>query len=194
MQTDFIKSKTEMEINIENAELFYTDLNADKIYIKLGTNKNEIFGALTLKKQFIGKKIYYCINIVVVEAKHLRKGVVKFLYKQALELNFSLLSDSTHTTFGSKDIWQKFPTYFPEKNIFIINIETLHKRKFINQKEYEIWGKEENEDFDLNENEDKIYLIEEFYKSKDITKHQKDFFIKNIKYLTDKKNIRLSLE
>ena len=57
-----------------------------------------------------------------------------------------------------------------------------------------IWGKEEDEDFDLQEREDKIYLFEELYNSNVISLQQMKFFTGNIKFLKDKRNIRLSIE
>lgn len=191
---EFITSNTQIVINIENVYLSHTNINSAIIYLKIGTNSNEIYGAMRLNAVEIKYKTYYVVERVGIAEKHRNKGIVKYLYQYAIELELDIMSDSTHTTFGSKDLWLKFPKYFPKKTMSIINIDTYYKRQFINQKEISIWGKESDDDFDILENEDKIYLIEELYDSKIISKEQKKFFIENISILKDKSNIRLLIE
>lgn len=191
---EFNVSNTQIVINIQNVFLSHTNLLSNVIYIKIGTNTNEILGAMRLMKIEIKNKIYFVVERVGITEKHRNKGVVKYLYQHAIELELNIMSDSTHTTFGSKDLWLKFPQYFPQKTMSILNIDTHYKRQFINQKEYTIWGKENDEDFDILEKEDKIYLLEELYDSNIISKEQQKFFIDNIENINDKSNIRLLIE
>lgn len=192
----FTKSDSNLIVPIANAFFYNTDLNSKIIYLKIGKDNREVFGAITLEELEIKSVKYHVVKMVAANSKHLNQGVVKTLYRRAVELNFKLITDKNHTTYGSKDLWLKFPMYFPEKKMFIINLEVENplKRKFTNQKEYKIWGKEEDEYFDIQEKEDKIYLIEELFNSKVISIQQKAFFIENIDDLTDKKNIRLILD
>lgn len=194
MHNNFYMSVSTVNNPIKGASFYNTNLNAESIYLKIGNEAREVFGAMTLEKKIINNTIYYIIKMVVTNSKYLKQGVVKALYERAIELDFKLASDESQTTFGSKDLWQKFQVYFPQKTIFIFNITNTYKRKFANQNEYAIWGKEEDEDFDILEEEDKIYLIEELYDSNVISIEQKKFFIKNIAHLEDKRNIRLSIE
>lgn len=191
---EFNVSNTEIVINIQNVFLSHTNLLSNVIYIKIGTNTNEILGAMRLMRTEIKNKIYFVVERVGITEKHRNKGIVKYLYQHAIELELNLMSDSTHTTFGSKDLWLKFPQYFPQKTISILNIDTHYKRQFINQKECTIWGKENDEDFDILEKEDKIYLLEELYDSNIISKEQQKFFIDNIENINDKSSIRLLIE
>lgn len=194
MYNDFIQSVSNVNIPINGASFYNTNLNSESIYLKLGNEAREVFGAMTLQRIIVNKKKYYIIKMVVTNSKYLNQGIVKALYERAVELDFKLLSDESHTTFGSKDLWQKFQIYFPEKKIFILNITNTYKRKLTTQNVHTIWGKEEDEDFDILHKEDKIYLIEELYDSQTISLEQKMFFIKNIIFLKDKRNTRLSIE
>lgn len=191
---EFNVSNTQIVINIQNVFLSHTYLLSNVIYIKIGTNANEILGAMRLMRIEIKNKIYFVVERVGIAEKHRNKGIVKYLYQHAIELELNIMSDSTHTTFGSKDLWLKFPQYFPQKTMSVLNIDTHYKRQFINQKHYTIWGKENDEDFDILEKEDKIYLIEELYASNIISKDQQKFFIDNIENINDKSNIRLLIE
>ena len=191
---EFNNSNTQIVINILNVFLSHTNLLSNVIYIKIGTNNNEIYGAMRLRAIEINNKTYYVVERVGITEKHRNKGIVKYLYQHAVELELNIMSDSTHTTFGSKDLWLKFPQYFPQKTLSVININTYYKRQFNNQKESKIWGKENDDDFDVLEKDDKIYLIEELYDSNIISKEQKKFFIDNITELKDKSNIRLVIE
>ncbi|WP_195157672.1 hypothetical protein [Flavobacterium columnare] len=192
----FTKSDSDLIVPIADAFFYNTDLNSQKIHLKIGKDNREVFGAITLEELEIKNVKYHVVKMVASNSKNLNQGVVRALYRRAVELNFKLITDKDHTTYGSKDIWLKFPTYFPEKNLFVINLNTANpsKRKLTNQSEYKIWGKEEDEYFDIQEKEDKIYLIEELFNSKVISPQQKAFFIENIDNLTDKKNIRLILD
>ena len=192
---DFIKHITDLEIP-NGISLFHSNLDEDVIYLKMATDndENDVYGAMKLNHIFAINTSYYFIEKVATTEKHRKKGIATILYKFIVELGLSFMTDSTHTTFGSKDLWQKFPEYFPDKNIYILNIKTRYKRKYTTQHEHTIWGKQSDEDFDFLEKEDKIYLLEELYLSDTITKKQRDYFIKNIEFLSDKSNVRLVIE
>lgn len=192
---NFNKHNTQIVIP-EGTSLFHTDLDDDIIFLKIAkeNDENDIYGAMKLNNIIIRNSSYYVVEKIATTEKYRKKGIATILYKFVIELNFNFMSDSVHTTFGSKDLWLKFPEYFPEKNMYILNIKTLYKRKFTTQNEHTIWGKQSDEDFDVLDRADKVYLVEEMYSSHTITKQQSDFFINNIGHLTDKSDVRLVLE
>jgi hypothetical protein len=192
----FIQSATSIDIHIPLITLFHTELNGERVYIKIASivDSNDIYAALRLDKKQIRAQFYHVVSRICVIEKHRNKRLVNLLYKHAIELGFKLMSDSTQTTFGSKDIWLKFPNYFPEKELFVYNIESLRKRRLIEQKEHEIWGKEEDDYFDMLDEEEKIYMIEEQYSNSTISKEQREFFKTYLNVLSDRKDIRLTIE
>jgi len=191
---DFTKSKTELRIPFDNVS-FYTCVDYNqKTCIKLGTTENEIYGAIRMSNYNFRGVDYKMIERVCTIEKYRGKGIMKLLYSHCLEIGFNLMSDNTHTTFGSKDFWIKAKGYFPDKNIYILNLDTEYKRIYDTQKEYKIWGKEQDEDFDLLENDDKLALLDSLYDGKILSKHQYEYFKTNIKNLSDRDNIRLTIE
>ncbi|CAI2768189.1 conserved protein of unknown function [Flavobacterium collinsii] len=194
-ENKFIKYNSQLEIP-NDVSLYHTDLDEDVIYLKIAHNitGKDMHGAMKLSNTIIRNASYYIVEKIATTEKYRKGGIATLLYKFVVELGLDFMSDSIHTTFGSKDLWQKFPFYFPEKKVYILNIKTFYKRKYNTQNEFTIWGKQSDDDFDFLEKEDKIYLLEELYSSNTITKMQKDFFVNNIENLSDKSNIRLVLE
>ncbi|OXA94355.1 hypothetical protein [Flavobacterium hercynium] len=192
---EFKKYNSQIKVSSDSS-LFCTDLDEDVIFLKIATsnNTNEIWGTMKLSYLLISNHSYYVVEKIATAEKYRKQGIAKILYSFAVELELNIMSDSTQTSFGSKEIWSKFSIYFPNKNVYIINTKTLSKRKFITQPEQNIWGKQSDEDFDLLENDDKLYLIHEMFLSNAITKAQELFFMNNLKVLSDKHHIRLTLE
>ncbi|WP_186826840.1 GNAT family N-acetyltransferase [Seonamhaeicola algicola] len=194
LRDDFIQSHTELDIPFENVN-FYTciDFNQNTC-IKLGTDENEIYGAIRMSDYNFRGVDYKMVERVCTIEKHRGKGIMKLLYSHCIENGFNLLSDSTHTTFGSKDFWIKAKRYFPEKNMYMVNLESEYKRLYDSQEEYKIWGKEQDYDFDLLEKEDKLALLDSLYDGKQLSEPQWNYFKTNIENLSDKNNIRLTIE
>lgn len=174
---------------------FYHFVESETHYLKIGTEQNEIYGAMRLKQFPFRGNSYMIVERICTTEKYRGKGIMKLLYNHCVEnLEFNLMSDSTHTTFGSKDFWIKMRDYYPNKKMYVLNLKTNYKKLFTTQEEHLIWGKEEDEDFDLLEIEDKAYLLEELYASKVLSNEQFVFFKNNIKYIQNRSHIRLSIE
>ena len=194
LRLNFSESLTELEIPFENV-YFYSCIDQNqKTCIKLGTAENEIFGAMRLSDYNFRGVDYKMIERVCTIEKYRCRGIMKLLYSHCLESGYNLLSDSTHTTFGSKDFWIKAKGYFQDKSMYIVNLSTDFKRLYDTQEQYKIWGKEEDEDFDLLEKEDKLALLDSLQEDKVLTKLQCEYFKSNIDYLENRANVRLTLE
>jgi hypothetical protein len=194
LRPNFTQSETELEIPFENVNFYISGLDSQTLSIKLGTEQNEVYGAIRLTStEYRGVKYKMVVRVCTTE-KYRGNGVMKLLYSHCLELDLNIMSDSTHTTFGSKDFWIKAIDYFPEKSIYMINLNTNYKRIFSNQEENKIWGKEDDDDFDVLENADKIALLESLHSDNELSKEQLDFFTKNIKELKNLESVRLTME
>lgn len=194
LRLNFNESITELEIPFENVCFYSCSDQNQKNCIKLGTAENEIFGAIRLSDYNFRGVDYKMIERVCTIEKHRGKGIMKLLYSHCVENGYNLLSDSTQTTFGSKDFWIKAKGYFPEKSMYMVNLSTGYKRLYDTQEEYKIWGKEEDDYFDLLEKEDKLALLDSLQDGKVLTKLQCEYFKNNIDNLQDKNNVRLTLE
>ena len=194
LKDKFHPSETCLVLPDDKVGCFITDPSASIMHIKIGTVENEVYGSMRLSEFIFRGVTYKMVERVCTIEKHRLKGIMKLLYSHCLELGFNLMSDSTHTTFGSKDFWMKSAVYFPNKSIYLVNLNTNYKTTYSTQPEHKIWGREPNYDFDILEKEDKIYLLEQLQKSNTLSQEQFKFFITHIDSLEDKSNVRLTLE
>jgi hypothetical protein len=134
------------------------------------------------------------IERVYTIEKYRGKGIMKLLYSHYVENGYNSLSDNTQTTSGSKDFCIKAKGYFSGKFMYMVNLSTNCKRLYNTQEEYEIWGKEKDDDFDLLAKEDKLVLLDLLQDGKVLTKLQCEYFKNNIDNLEDKTYVRLTLE
>jgi predicted GNAT family N-acyltransferase len=194
IKNHFVLSTTNQTLPFNNVDVYTTDTTAPMVSIKVGTNENEIFGAMRLSHYTFRGADYKVIERVCTTEKHRSNGIMKLLYSHCLELGLNLMTGSTHTTFGSKDFWIKAKEYFPKKSMYVVNLSTQHKRLYTDQPEHSIWGKEPDEDFDIRDKDNKLYLLEGLRVSKVLSAEQFEYFNVNIDKLADRKNVRLTLE
>jgi hypothetical protein len=97
-------------------------------------------------------------EIVGTYSKLERNGFLTYLFEILVyEFDYQVLSDSQHSSPGSKEFWQaqirrnKF-------NVYRLNLETNFKRKAHRFRENQIWDKATNKGFDTSLN-DADYLI-----------------------------------
>lgn len=177
-----------------DAMLFVSIKNhRNQIYFKLVNAINLLYGVIRLAEYSVLKKKYHVVDRVFTVEEHRHLGVAKFLYLNALSQGYKLMSDGTQTTPGSMDLWKNL-ILRNDRAVYIMNIETRSKRKYARQSDYEIWGKEANDDFDNLEVEDKLYLLDHMLSTNEISDRQYRYFIKNLTKLADKKNIRIIIE
>lgn len=194
LRLNFVNSPSELETPFENVSFYSCVDQNQKNCIKLGTAGNEIFGAIRLYDYHFRGVDYKIVERVCTTEKYRRKGIMKLLYSHCLEKGYNLLSDSTQTTFGSKDFWIKAKGYFLDKSMYVVNLSTDYKRLYDTQEQFKIWGKEEDEDFNFLEKDDKLALLDSLQEAKVLTKLQYEYFKINIDNLDDKANVRLTLE
>ncbi|MBK6544296.1 MAG: hypothetical protein IPG12_03305 [Saprospiraceae bacterium] len=164
------------------------------VYIKLVDNSDILCGVIRLQELKINTKNYYIVERAFTNHFYRRQGVIIHLYKYVLKLGYSLMSDGTQTNPGSMNLWKNANTLFNSKKVYIINIKTLSKRRYLRQPDHKIWGKETNDDYDLLEMHEKKYALENLYENGIITKEQQIFYNTYIDQLEDRYNIRITIE
>lgn len=135
-------------------------------------------------------------------SKYKKRNYLSYLFDLAVnELNYIIISDSHHTSPGSKEFWislHKKQKY----DLFIFNIESGYKRRYINYPIYLIWGidsyNRETIDesisdetmIDLFDNQDFYddYIEIEGFEEIDTTASESNPTTKEIKYFLNKWN------
>lgn len=164
------------------------------VYIKLVDSSDILCGVIRLKELKLNTKNYFIVDRAFTNHFYRRQGVIIHLYKYVIELGYPLMSDGTQTIPGSMNLWKNAYTLFNANKIFIINVKTLSKRQYLMQPDNKIWGKEDNDDFDLLEVHEKQYALEDLYNNSVITKDQQIYFNANLNQLKDRQDIRITIE
>jgi hypothetical protein len=194
LRGNFALSPSDIAIPFEDVSFYITDLNAETTSMKLGTDANELYGALRIISYDFRGINYKIVERVCTIEKYRKNGIMKMLYSHCIELGLKLMSDGTHTTFGSKDFWARGREYFPDKSMYVINLRSRYKRLYVNQPQFHIWGKERDDDFDVLDLADKIYLLEELRRKEELSSEQFEYFSENLESLEDRKHVRLTIE
>lgn len=185
-----IQEMVEFTFVPENTRIFRSD-HINFVYLRLDSFLDETLSILRLKRISINDEEYYEANKSLSLVK--RKGYSKCLYEYAIRnLDFPIITDSTHTKPGSSDLWKKFQQNQDTSGyeILVFNTKTNHKSKFIqrNYNDYDIWGW--HEDFTYMAREDPKFL-QDAVKAGDMNLELYQFLNNDIKKIRDRSHIRL---
>lgn len=143
---NFCPVTTEITVPVEGSQLYYSCcIKTQTEYFKIVDNLGILIACIRLNpREFLGKH-YRVVERAYSHQK--RMGGYIYLFKVAFFFGYNLMSDSTHTTWGSKDFWKSAKVRFPEATINFVDLDTDHCAKYEDQPDYEIWGIEADDDF-----------------------------------------------
>jgi len=165
------------------------EVSTDKLVFRLRDKKQlDIVSLVVLEIKKYHDKTFY--EIRYTKSGTYRRHYLSYLFELILiEFNYNLLSDSTHTSPGSKEFWISLGRQ-KRYILLIYNVKTNYFRDYKNYSISKIWGIET----DIQDNEIKQLFIEDLYSRGNISNDIYKFLIENITDIQDRSDVRLYLK
>lgn len=123
-------------------------------------------------------------------SKYKQRQLLSYLFDLILiEFGYSVLSDSIHTSPGSKEFWLSLGRK-KKYSLYIYKISTDYKRKYENYPIQKIWGFET----DITDEETKEYVFQDLYDRRLISEDIYNFLMDNLSEIKDRSDVRLLIE
>ena len=148
----------------------------------------DILSLVVLEMRSYHNKTFYEVKYTksVISNRHYLSYLFELI---VFEFHYMLLSDSTHTSPGSKEFWLSLGRQKKYK-LLIYNVKTNYFRDYKNYPISKIWGIET----DIQDNESKQFFIEDLYDRKKISTDIYKFLTENITEIEDRSDVRLYLK
>jgi hypothetical protein len=168
---------------------FYIGFKAGGIYIKLFDNvQHDLVSFVRLEAEH-----YFGVEYKVIKLTYSRfpqQGHIRYIFSILLfDFSFYIMSDNLHTIPGSMNFWKKIKK-LGNAEIRILNIVTRYNRRYGDQRDYLIWGLDE--EYFVN-GELNSLLVEDFWAKKVINAELYNYILENQKRIGNKENVRLTI-